>query len=141
MEPLDGLRVVDYNDVWVVQRQLVELVGPVGVVEFVDDAIEGSLLGQRLGGIDSDEINALLFAVGNERARNEGFFLLGRQSIAYAVPWTWTWRWRWRWRWIGHFCLGSEKNKREKPLTRSQRHFNHVYCLETYPREMETVMR
>jgi hypothetical protein len=71
-------------------------VSPVGVVEFVDDAIEGSLLGQMLGGIDLEAINALLVAMGNEKACNEGLFLLGRQSIAYAVPW----------RWIGHFCLG-----------------------------------
>lgn len=105
MEPLDGPRGVDYDDVWVVQRQLGELVGPVGVVEFVDDAIEGSLLGQGLGGVDSDEINALLAGVGNERARNEGLLLLGGKSIAYAVPW--------RWRWTGHFYWGSEKNRRE----------------------------
>jgi hypothetical protein len=67
----------------------VELVAPVGFVEFVDDAIEGPLLGQWLGGIDSDEINALLVGVVNERARNEGLLLLGGQSIAYAVPWRW----------------------------------------------------
>lgn len=63
--------------------------GPVGLVEFVDDAIEGPLLSQGLGGIDSDEINALLVGVGIERARNEGLLLLGGQSIAYAVPWRW----------------------------------------------------
>ena len=46
MKTLDGFRRVDYDDVWVMERELLQLVVPIGAaVEFVDDAIERSLLG------------------------------------------------------------------------------------------------
>ena len=46
VETLDGFRRVDYDDVWVMERELLQLVVPIGAaVEFVDDAIERSLLG------------------------------------------------------------------------------------------------
>lgn len=46
VETLDGFRRVDYDDVWLMERELPQLVFPIGAaVEFVDDAIERSLLG------------------------------------------------------------------------------------------------
>ena len=49
---------VVYNDVWMLERELVQLVVPIRVVEFVDE-LEGHV-GEGLGGFDTDEIDAAL---------------------------------------------------------------------------------
>jgi hypothetical protein len=86
VENLDGFRWVDYDDVWVLERDLLQLVVPIGAVEFVDDDIEGSLLSQGFRGVDSNEIDAALVGVIDKRVLDEALLLLERKSVAYAVP-------------------------------------------------------
>ena len=45
VETLDGFGRVDYDGVWVIERELPQLVVPIEAIQFVDNAIERSLLG------------------------------------------------------------------------------------------------
>lgn len=62
-----------------------ELGHPIEAVEFMDDAIQGSLFDKRFRRIDGDEINVVLVCVVDEGGFDEGLDFFGWQGVANTV--------------------------------------------------------
>lgn len=76
MEPLDALRRVDYDRIWILGCVFLKLFNPILSVKFVDDAMERDLIDQWHAEVDWNEIDAVLLGMVEERGLDEGVNLL-----------------------------------------------------------------
>lgn len=85
MEAGDGFGRVKYDGARIERRVVLQLLIPWIVVQLVDDAVEGALLGQGPAGIDWDQIDAVLIGVPDQRRLDEALLFLRRERVADAV--------------------------------------------------------
>lgn len=99
VEAGNGVGRVEDDGAGVERGEFVELGVPFVVVELVDDAVEGALLGQGLAGIHGDQIDAVLLGMADQRRLDEGLLFLRREGVADAVASPIA---------VGHFCMRKE---------------------------------
>ena len=76
MEALYSFGGINDDDIRVFRLVIGELTSPIVAVEFVEDAIERSLLNQRFDGVDFDQIDRTIPSEAKEGVSDEALLLL-----------------------------------------------------------------